>query len=80
MKILLLGSNGQLGRGYVELSKTDAFPIGLILAALDRRELEYSQTETIETRVRLEKPDLILNCQLIRLWTGPRPSVIWPSW
>ncbi len=62
MKILLLGSNGQLGRAFVELSKTDAFPIGWILAALDRSELEYSQTETIETRVRLEKPDLILNC------------------
>ncbi len=62
MKILLLGSKGQLGRAFVELSKTDAFPIGWVFGALDRSELEYFQTETIETRVRLEKPDLILNC------------------
>jgi dTDP-4-dehydrorhamnose reductase len=61
-KILLLGASGQLGQAFVELSKTEAFPIGWILTPLGRSELDYSHSEAVESRVRLEKPDLILNC------------------
>jgi dTDP-4-dehydrorhamnose reductase len=62
MKILLLGASGQLGQAFLELSKTDAFPIGWILTPLERSEVDYSHSEAVESRVRLEKPDLILNC------------------
>jgi dTDP-4-dehydrorhamnose reductase len=61
-KILLFGASGQLGQAFLELSKTDAFPIGWILMPLDREQVDYSGPEPVEARVRLEKPDLILNC------------------
>jgi len=61
-KILLLGASGQLGQAFLELSKTDAFPIGWILTPLDREQVDYSFSEPVEARVRLEKPNLILNC------------------
>ena len=62
MKLLLLGASGQLGRAFTDLSKTDAFPIGWILTPLDRNALDYSKPETLEARILLEKPDVILNC------------------
>lgn len=58
MQILLLGANGQVGRAFQELSKTDAFPIGWSLNAWDRvrgdlskpsdliAAIEYAHTQT----------------------------------
>ena len=62
LKILLLGSIGQLGSAFLDLAKTDAFPIGWILKGFDRREFDYSKPECLRAKATLESPDVILSC------------------
>jgi dTDP-4-dehydrorhamnose reductase len=62
LKILLLGSSGQLGNAFLNLARTEAFPIGWILTGFDREEFDYSEPETLRAKVKLENPDVILNC------------------
>lgn len=47
MQILLLGSNGQVGRAFQELSKTDLFPIGWTLLSWDRKEADLSEPDQL---------------------------------
>ena len=61
MKILLLGSNGQVGQAFQELSKTDAFPIGWSLTAWGRADGDFSDPENLLSRIQTFAPEVILN-------------------
>jgi len=61
MNILLFGANGQLGTAFRDLSKTDLFPLGWSLIALDQAECDLNQEPSILATLEEKKPDLILN-------------------
>ena len=61
MKVLLLGDQGQVGQAFVELSKSDAFPIGWELIAWNREAGDLSTPLELIHRVKTAKPDLIIN-------------------
>jgi len=58
-KILLTGTNGQVGHSLQAAFKTRGFPAELI--ALDRNQLDLANTEQIRKMVRTIQPDLIIN-------------------
>jgi dTDP-4-dehydrorhamnose reductase len=68
VKILLLGSTGQLGQAWIDLSKTDAFPIGWTLVPADRHAFNLADlpdpaelTKRWSATERDHTPDLIIN-------------------
>ena len=61
MKILLLGSNGQVGQAIQELSQNEGFPIGWSLTAWDREEGDLSDSKALIIKVEMLMPDAIIN-------------------
>ena len=61
MKILLLGSTGQLGSAIVDLYRKSAFPIGWELIAWDRSQADMSDINSVLPKIKDLKPDAIIN-------------------
>ncbi len=61
MKILLLGSSGQLGQAFQELANSSAFPIGWEMKAWSRGDADLSNPPELIKKIQIEKPDLIIN-------------------
>jgi dTDP-4-dehydrorhamnose reductase len=61
MKIVLLGSSGQLGQAVQKLFASSAFPIGWQLIALERTKADLSKPESLLPVLNQLKPDAIIN-------------------
>ncbi len=61
MKILLFGTNGQLGRAFRELSETEAFPLGWTLIAPGSSECDLADPDAVGDVLARESPDVIVN-------------------
>jgi dTDP-4-dehydrorhamnose reductase len=61
MKVLLLGSTGQLGQAFVEMSQTEKFPIGWTLTSWGRAEGNLSEPDELLRRIEAFHPDIIIN-------------------
>src|SRR5262245_5158974 len=55
MKILLTGANGQLGQALQRVLVQDE------LAALDHRQLDITQLDSVRRAVQTSRPDLVIN-------------------
>jgi dTDP-4-dehydrorhamnose reductase len=61
MKLLLLGSQGQLGQAFQALSQTPAFPIGWELMSWKREQGDLSDPQRLVELIGKLKPDAIIN-------------------
>ncbi len=61
MKILLLGSNGQLGSAMLALSRQSKFPIGWEMVAWDRSQADLSKVDELLPKIEAFAPDAIIN-------------------
>ncbi len=61
MKILLLGSNGQLGQSLLEVSRLPSFPIGWSVVGWNRAEGDLSKPDVLISNIGAFKPDAIIN-------------------
>ena len=61
MKVVLLGSQGQVGQAFQKLAQTDAFPIGWELISWDRSEGNLGKPEELIIKIQTLKPDAIIN-------------------
>lgn len=59
LRILLIGSNGQLGQYLNDVLSTDSSPYDLV--CLTRKELDLSQVDTINASIISANPDLVIN-------------------
>ena len=57
MKVLLTGSQGQLGFSIKKLT-----PKGIQLLSLDKNQFDLSKTNSIKKNLENIKPDFIINC------------------
>jgi dTDP-4-dehydrorhamnose reductase len=57
MKLLVLGSSGQVGRELCRLS----WPTGYTLGGFDRAEVDITQGEAVSAAIRRERPDIVIN-------------------
>lgn len=60
MRIILFGSNGQLGRSIVDLLKSEKNEF--ILKALSRKDLNINNFNFVKKEIELFKPDILINC------------------
>ena len=61
MKILLLGSKGQVGQAVQELSQNEGFPIGWSLTAWDREDCDLSDSKALTSKIEILMPGAIIN-------------------
>ena len=61
MKILLLGSNGQIGKAIQELSTRAPWPIGWQLVSWNREAADLTHIEQLLQKIEKLKPDAIIN-------------------
>ena len=61
MKILLLGSKGQVGSAIAEIARGAGFPIGWELIAWDRNDADFLKIPEVMSKVKKLKPDAIFN-------------------
>jgi len=61
VRVLILGSKGQLGLSILEKLEGHA-PIGTFMAAVSRDELDITDVEQLERQFGIFQPDIIINC------------------
>ncbi|MEX0947088.1 MAG: sugar nucleotide-binding protein [Acidimicrobiia bacterium] len=58
MKVLILGSGGQLGRDVTAVARE----VNHEVATLDHRELDIADREAVERAIDAERPGAVVNC------------------